>query len=162
MKSILNFLLLYLILSIEARLQIEALQKDVVTTFSNDKETQNTIDYTLCVEIIQDPEYLSEIQKRIDEGEFPEGSDLLETALAVCQQLSQTDEFQSRSSQLLPAVKSQKIPVYSPNSLNKAGLVPKSKDLVIQLKIGWFAVLLLTMLVGCLERAINKLIDKYL
>lgn len=161
MKKI-GFLLIYLILSIEA-LNIEELKLNKVTNFSSSQEAQDSIDFTSCLSAIEDPDYLNEVQKLIDQEEFPEGSDLKETALSICQQLIKTEEFQSKTKKLLPQALEGKLELYPTRTLSKEKLLPISQDLMVEnFKVGWFALLLVTALVGCLTRAIDKLVDKWL
>ena len=129
MKKFLNFLLICLILSVQAKLDVQLLEKELVTNFSNEKDAQDSIDLTLCLKAIKDKNYLDEIQKLIDAGEFPEGSDLEETALSVCQTLAPNDELRSISKVLVPKVLRGEVPLVSTKTFSKLELVPHDREL---------------------------------
>lgn len=120
MKKISVLILIYLILSIDA-LQIADLKQNQISEFSSDKEAQESIEYTGCLELIEDQNYLNKIKELIEKAGYPEDYDLEEIALSICQQSVQgSEEIQSQVKQMTPLVRSgnlRKATFYKPKDL---------------------------------------------
>ena len=106
-------LLLVLLISL-ACYSIQQIEKvPVVTSFDNDQEAQDSVEYTMCLKIIEDQEFLEYVRQLIEEGEYPEDSDLEETALSVCLSVSQSSEpFKTASTNLVPKARAGKLRLY--------------------------------------------------
>ena len=78
------------------------IEKELFTgSFDNDQDAQDTVEYTLCALINENDEFLQVTQDLIDEGEYPEDSDLQKIAFSVCSSVSQSlEEFKEAANNL--------------------------------------------------------------
>ena len=134
MKTIINFLFLCLFLSIQASIVIADLKKDLVSNFDSDKDVQDSVDYSICVKALENQEFLDEVQKLIDEGEYPEGSNLLDTAFAICQNAVKNEEIQTTAQPLINKAKTGTIKLLKPVKLqiNDMALAPLEREVILQ------------------------------
>ena len=110
MKSLLIALLISLVCYSH-----QTIEKAQVIKFDNDQDAQESIEFTMCLNIITYPEFLEYVKQLIEEGEFPEGSDLEKTALSVCLSVSQScPEFKSNSTSLIPKARAGELILYNP------------------------------------------------
>lgn len=79
------------------------IEKELFTgSFDNDQDAQDTVEYTMCSLISENEEFLQGTQELIDEGEYPEGSDLQQIAFSVCSSFSQSIvEFKDAANNLV-------------------------------------------------------------
>lgn len=134
MKTIINFLFLCLFLSIQARIVIGDLKRDLVSKFDSDKDVQDSVDYSICVKALEDQEFLNEVQKLIDEGEYPEGSNLLDIAFAICQNAVKNEEIQTTAQPLFVKAKTGSIKLLKPVKfeLDDRVLAPFESQVILQ------------------------------
>ena len=110
MKKLLLVLLISLVCC-----STQQIEKDlVVISFDNDQEAQDSVEYTMCLKIIEEPEFLDYVKQLIEEGEYPEDSDLEETALSVCLSVSQSSEpFKTASTNFIPKARAGQLRLYT-------------------------------------------------
>lgn len=122
MKKVLNLILLSLILTINA-IELVELKTDKVFKFSSDQEAQESIDYTACLELLKNEEFMEKLKQFIEEEGYPEDYDINEIALTFCQQMSQeNEEIQSQTKQLINKLKTEEtnnIAFYKPVDIKK-------------------------------------------
>ena len=106
----------------------------MVSNFDSDKDVQDSVDYSICVKALENQEFLDEVQKLIDEGEYPEGSNLLDTAFAICQNAVKNEEIQTTAQPLINKAKTGTIKLLKPVKLqiNDMALAPLEREVILQ------------------------------
>ena len=131
MKKLLIVLLISLVCYSNQRLP----QQIQVSKFDNDQEAQESVEYTMCLKLITYPEFLEYVRQLIEEGEYPKGSDLEETALSVCLTVSQSSTpFKTTSTNYVPQARAGQLVLYVPikNTLEPSPYLPKEDELILK------------------------------
>lgn len=122
MKKVLNIILFSLILSINA-IELVDLKQDRVFKFSSDQEAKTSIDYTACLELLKNKEFMDQLKQFIEEEGLPEDYDLNEIALMYCQQISEeNEEIQTQTKLLVSKVNTvgvSQTPFYKPRDIKQ-------------------------------------------
>lgn len=117
MKKLLIILYFTLVVS---KLNIESLT--LANNLANDSELKDNIDFTICIDLLKSEKYQDILTKIL--SDLPDDYDNDEIGLALCQKLSETEEFQNLSKPLY-AHKNQ-LKLYNKKSLM---VIPKNKQI---------------------------------
>ena len=130
MKKLLIILYFTLVVS---KLNLESLT--LANNLANDSELKDNIDFTICIDLLKSEKYQDILAKIL--SDLPDDYDNDEIGLALCQKLSETEEFQNLSKPLY-AHKNQlklynkKSLIVIPNHKQIEPLAPLDKEIVLQ------------------------------